>query len=244
MSIEDIEKLLSEDDVKKLESSKCSIQKIFCSNSQVGTKSLKRWINKLKLKEYVCSVCNQTHHNNLPINLEIDHIDGDNMNNDIDNLRYICQICHSRTDNYKGKNQKRTKLPASDQEMIDALRNNKSIKDALNSLNYRCKSGKNYQRARKLADDNGIIIGNKIHIKIAKLCPDCGIEIRDRSFRCSKCSHIKSQRFDISEQELKLLVWKYPLTKIGIMYSVSDNAIKKRCEKYGVTRPPHGYFLK
>ena len=38
------------------------------------------------------------------IALEIDHIDGDNRNNEISNLRYLCPNCHALTETYRGKN--------------------------------------------------------------------------------------------------------------------------------------------
>ena len=39
-----------------------------------------------------------------PINLEVDHIDGDPYNNTPDNLRLICPNCHSQTHSFKGRN--------------------------------------------------------------------------------------------------------------------------------------------
>lgn len=36
--------------------------------------------------------------------LELDHIDGDYLNNSPDNLRYICPNCHSLTDTYRARN--------------------------------------------------------------------------------------------------------------------------------------------
>ena len=51
-----------------------------------------------------CEICLNSKWNNLPITLELDHIDGNHKNNLRENLRIICPNCHSQTPNYKGKN--------------------------------------------------------------------------------------------------------------------------------------------
>ena len=38
--------------------------------------------------------------------LQLDHIDGDNTNNNLDNLRILCPNCHSQTHNYAGRKNK------------------------------------------------------------------------------------------------------------------------------------------
>lgn len=38
-----------------------------------------------------------------PLTLQLDHIDGDNSNNQIGNLRFLCPNCHSQTETYGGK---------------------------------------------------------------------------------------------------------------------------------------------
>jgi hypothetical protein len=40
----------------------------------------------------------------MPINLEIDHKDGDPYNNHHSNLRLICPNCHSQTNTFKNRN--------------------------------------------------------------------------------------------------------------------------------------------
>jgi len=53
---------------------------------------------------YSCEVCGISEHNDKPIVLECDHIDGDHKNNRPENLRLVCPNCHSQTSTYKNKN--------------------------------------------------------------------------------------------------------------------------------------------
>lgn len=54
---------------------------------------------------YVCSVCgNNGSHNNLPLSLHLDHINGIGTDHRLENLRFLCPNCHSQTETYGGKN--------------------------------------------------------------------------------------------------------------------------------------------
>lgn len=65
---------------------------------------IKSRLLKEGILEAKCSVCLITHWNGELAPLELDHIDGNNRNNLIENLRIICPNCHAQTDTYKGKN--------------------------------------------------------------------------------------------------------------------------------------------
>lgn len=55
-------------------------------------------------RPYRCEVCGISDWMEKPINLDLDHIDGNSDNNQADNLRLICPNCHSQTETYKGAN--------------------------------------------------------------------------------------------------------------------------------------------
>ena len=63
--------------------------------------------NRLLKEGYIankCSVCGITEWNKSPLNMELDHIDGDRTNHRLNNLRMLCPNCHAQTETYRAKN--------------------------------------------------------------------------------------------------------------------------------------------
>ena len=93
---------------------------VFCSNKCCGEYKLKETkqrylegrvaerpvLRRLLTEElgYICTVCGVSDYNNLPITLQVDHIDGDASNNMPYNLRLLCPNCHSQSPNFGGRN--------------------------------------------------------------------------------------------------------------------------------------------
>lgn len=79
-------------------------EEVFSKNSAVARQTLKSWINRLDLLKQRCYSCGITEWQGKPITLDLDHINGINNDNRIENLRYLCPNCHSQTPTHRGKN--------------------------------------------------------------------------------------------------------------------------------------------
>jgi len=56
------------------------------------------------IKTHQCECCGITEWNGQPAPLELDHINGINYDNRLENLRLLCPNCHAQTETYRGKN--------------------------------------------------------------------------------------------------------------------------------------------
>lgn len=92
--------------------------------------------------------------------------------------------------------------------------------------------------AEKIAEDNGYkIVWDKnkiIDLKKGTFCKQCGIKITHGANLCSKCYKESLCSVRPSREELKKLIRTTPFTKIGTMFNVTDNAVRKWCIKYNL----------
>jgi 5-methylcytosine-specific restriction endonuclease McrA len=82
------------------------IDELLVENSIYQSFKLKNRLLKEGLKDHKCEICGITEWMGKLTPLELDHINGNNKDNRIENLRVICPNCHAQTETYRGKNKK------------------------------------------------------------------------------------------------------------------------------------------
>jgi hypothetical protein len=81
---------------------------IFCEDSKVSQPTLRRTFKKREFVPYKCAVCGlEPFWNGKPLVLTLDHINGKNKDNRVENLRWVCPNCDRQSDTYGMKNKKK-----------------------------------------------------------------------------------------------------------------------------------------
>jgi 5-methylcytosine-specific restriction endonuclease McrA len=206
--------------------------KVLVENSTYKRENLKRRLIEDGILEYKCSICGINEWNNKKIVLEIDHINGINNDNRIENLRLLCPNCHSQTEHFRGRNKKKPNTIVTDQLLLNIIEDCESIHEVLK------KSGlsmgePNYNKVKLLMKKYNKNLKTK-EIK-RYFCIKCNIELKskNKNMMCIDCyrkSLYKQERpsYEILIKDIKELGY----CATGRKYNVSDNAIRKWKKAY------------
>jgi ribosomal protein S27AE len=90
--------------------------------------------------------------------------------------------------------------------------------------------------------------GSHVVIKKQRECPRCHrlfVPDEQRSVFCSIQCYLYDKSSKIPSPEiLEKQVWEMPSTQLAKLYDVSDRMIGKWCDKFGISKPPRGYWAK
>ena len=137
---------------------KYSDEIIFIENSNVSNGVVKNRLMSNPTYEHKCELCSikewfDPFENKVKsVNLELDHINGNERDNRKVNLRLICSNCHSFTPTYKGRNINKClrngEKKVTDDVLLEQLKT-KNIRQSLISVGMSA-SGENYERCKIL----------------------------------------------------------------------------------------------
>jgi hypothetical protein len=86
---------------------KYPLESVLVENSTYARRALKKRLRAQNLIKYECAICGSDemwHGKIMP--LILDHINGVNNDNRIENLRFVCSNCDSQLPTYKSRNRK------------------------------------------------------------------------------------------------------------------------------------------
>lgn len=203
-------------------------EQYFILNSSRNNSHSKRRILKDNLKSHKCEDCGcLPEWNGRTLSLQLDHINGDNQDNRLENLRFLCPNCHSQTINFAGKNKKnRDKQKVFDIKIFETNRKAPSKEDVL------------LQLKEKGVRETAIYF--QMSIKNLKfLCNHYEISLYKKS------NNLKIDWPTL--EELQKLILTDNLTNIGKNLGITSNAVKKHVRKNKLFLPTdisQGYWLK
>ena len=93
--------------VEKNKQNALTAEDLLKENCKHNRSNLRRFIINNKLLPYRCAMCGALEWNGKTLSLELDHINGINNDNRLENLRFLCPNCHSQTTTYGSRNQQR-----------------------------------------------------------------------------------------------------------------------------------------
>lgn len=105
--------------LKNVKVKNVTAEDLFKPNCKHLRSVLRRYIINHQLLPYECAICGRSEWNGKTLSLELDHINGINNDNRLENLRFLCPNCHSQTTTYGSRNQQ---LNESKYEISDGLR--------------------------------------------------------------------------------------------------------------------------
>lgn len=87
---------------------KKSLSEILVQNSTYQSAKLKNRLIKAGIKQDICEICGCSNNwNGKPLVLQLDHINGDHYDNRLENLQILCPNCHSQTETFSNKRNKK-----------------------------------------------------------------------------------------------------------------------------------------
>jgi len=126
-----------------------AIAKHLVEDSTCSTEHIKIFLYRDFGYRHQCVNCGISDWNGKHITLELDHVNGNNKDNRLQNLELLCPNCHSQTPTWRGRNMNTGMIKVTDDELIAALKEEKNIRQALLAVGLAAK-GDNYKRANKL----------------------------------------------------------------------------------------------
>lgn len=231
---------------------KYDLKDALIENSPYSRGNLKRRLLKTGLLQNICSECEtEATWNGAILVLHLDHINGINDDNRLENLRILCPICHALTPTFRGRNNSKKEFFI---QQIDLGQENtfkpvakKCVSCKEPTINGMQLCLKCSQEQIQMYDINNMPSSSeKKELKPVQRkeilrrrnnhkCK-CGKIIDLSSSMCIDCMKQERRKNIPSKQDLilSILETNANFSALGRKYGVSDNAVRKWCKYHGL----------
>lgn len=189
-----------------------------------STNSLKKRLLKEGVKEQKCECCGLTEWLGKPLQLELHHVNGNNIDNRIENLQILCPNCHAQTEHYRGKN---TQSALSEKREVEYRKFKEALTDNADG---------NLEPSLNIEEGAETRHGKPKAPKSKRYCEYCGTELHthQKKYCSSECAHAA---YSIRPSVIELLdafkQYKNYL-QVSKHYKVSDNTVRKWVKLYKI----------
>lgn len=213
-------------------------------NSTYNRRDLKIRLVKENLMEYKCKKCGlEDTWQNEPISLQLEHINGMNNDNRLENLCFLCPNCHSQTRTFGGRNARIEKEKTFCQTCKKETKGYSNICVSCSSKNH-SKFEVIKEELQKLIFEMPMTeIGKKFGVSstsIKKRCKSFGIDMSKnvKGKWINGKPNLKSRKFHVTKEELEILIeQKKSWNELGKLFEVCGMTVKDRAESLGIILP-------
>ena len=202
-----------------------NLSEILIENSSYQSSKLRSRLIESGVKQYKCESCNNEEWMGKKIPLELEHCNGINTDNRIENLKILCPNCHAQTEHYRGKNKKSALSEMKEVEYRKfreaSLTGNPD--PSVHTLNEGAETRHGRSKPKKEL--------------VEKKCLYCDTAFvgKSKKYCSSKCYRDHNSEHVPKVPEILDAFKTYKsFTKVGDHFNVSDNAVRKWCLKYGI----------
>ena len=186
--------------------------------------SLRKRLIKSELKKNECELC---HISGEDISLELHHINGDHYDNRLENLQILCPNCHSKTPNFRNRNQSNI----TEARRIEIKRNHQTICENCGKEFY---SDRIDKKRRFCCRECYLEYCQKIKNETKNISKELLKELADK---CSNITEI-AEKLNISRTTVRKYLQEYDLyekikakydfhSKPVLQYDINNNLIKE-----------------
>lgn len=209
------------------------LEDLFKKDIKLTSHTFKKRLLKHGYFEHKCYKCNLTEWNNQPIPIELEHINGDRLDNRLENLTILCPNCHAQTDTYRGKNVKQfclgkpKKIKRDRKQYADEKQiayKNKAFKIINDNLNF-VYSNARIKTLKEIANTIGV---SKYYLY--KFCKENKINVTKITYNRIK----RDVKVNFTKEYLEKEIQLRAISSIAKEHRVSDKTVKKWCCKLGI----------